>query len=153
MILTWSIAAETVPPGRWEDVYRLCSEAWDIWAKSVHGVEVQFVADPVDAWCSMGFHPLPLWPDRIAQASKRPGGRPLIEFDPRVKWRFRWWQGLFSWGSVDLLPLALHEIGHALGLPHSAHPGSIMFPRPTLHYVDDLSAAYVQETELFNPDD
>lgn len=146
MNLTWAIATETVPAHQAKDVQRLVAKAWAIWEEAVPALRPQQIADPVDAWCSLGFAPLSLWPGRIAQQSMRDGKRPLIEFDPRVAWRFRWWQGLLTWGAVDFLPLALHEIGHCLGLPHAENPESIMYARPVLHYVDDVSAHFVQST-------
>jgi hypothetical protein len=57
----------------------------------------------------------------------------------------------------DLQTLAIHEIGHVLGLQHSAEPAAIMFgtfslgtPKRTLHQddIDGIRAIYGQQTRV-----
>src|SRR6266513_1557933 len=46
-------------------------------------------------------------------------------------------------GPDDVRVLALHEIGHLIGLDHSQDPGDIMYPQPKLHDLSprDISTA------------
>jgi hypothetical protein len=48
-----------------------------------------------------------------------------VVFSDSVSWRTTWWQ---LTPSRDMRSTALHEIGHALGLPHNGTPTSVMYP-------------------------
>ena len=57
------------------DVQRLVSNAWKSGKKLFPALRPQQIINPVDAWCSIGLPPLPLYPGRIAQQSMRDGKR------------------------------------------------------------------------------
>lgn len=46
-----------------------------------------------------------------------------------------------TWSSNRLLPIALHEVGHALGLSHSTNRSSVMYPFDEGHTVVDAESA------------
>lgn len=48
-----------------------------------------------------------------------------MQFDATDTWTL---QNPAPVGTTALLPVALHEIGHALGLRHSTNANSVMYP-------------------------
>lgn len=72
------------------------------------------------------FYPIPLNAEPIAGD---------MHFDNAENWQIG--------ADVDLYSVALHELGHALGLGHSDKPGAVMYPyyrRATLLTVEDANA-------------
>ncbi len=53
-----------------------------------------------------------------------------IAFDPRMKWATTWFHRWFTW-RADLYVVAVHELGHLLGLRH-AEGESVMNPNPVV---------------------
>lgn len=72
-------------------------------------------------------------------------GRSVIELDIRRSWRVRaqWWR--FFADRIE--PAILHELGHALRLPHSDNPTLIMHPDwPDVDKISGPEAASYRET-------
>ncbi|MCF7785577.1 MAG: matrixin family metalloprotease [Prosthecobacter sp.] len=81
-------------------------------------------------------------PDRVAQHEKheaQTGTRHVITLADDVKWRISWWQRTMGIGDVDAHAALLHELGHALGLPHSDRESDVMAP--------DLGTTVISEDE------
>jgi len=75
-------------------------------------------------------------PDRVAQHEKHETRLDakstttlhIITLADDVKWRISWWQRFMGIGDADAHAALLHEMGHALGLPHSDRESDVMAP-------------------------
>lgn len=80
---------------------------------------------------NVGFDDLGDVRKRIGEQSTINGVK-SIAFDPTAKWGTNWFQRVIL-GRQDLYAIAVHELGHLLGLEHNDRIGerSVMEPNPT----------------------
>jgi hypothetical protein len=107
------------------------------WERELKG-RVKFIRNLAGAQWQFQFSEQPEWPVKIAKCLHVTDTDKTITFDPRQKWAVTKWQRIFGSGS-DMRKLALHEIGHALGLRHNGNVNSIMHPTPANARIDAYS--------------
>jgi hypothetical protein len=119
-----------------------------LFANGVHGDLYPF--DGPSGTLAHAFYPAPPNPESIAGD---------IHFDDDESWVIGADLDMYS---IDLFTVALHEIGHALGLPHSDQPGTVMYPYyrrmsgltpADIASIQELYAAPAQPPEGDPPDD
>ncbi|WP_323992965.1 matrixin family metalloprotease [Nguyenibacter sp. L1] len=162
--VTWSFT-ETAPRGvplyggTIQGTYQAAVEqAIDTWSKA-SGIDFEQVADSASSDIRIGWGNLDTADSGVAgvtllrasEGSLRPGTMIELENplqDPLTQTR----AGAFTYAgsSVGLEQLALHEIGHALGLAESANPTSIMYPELSARNVT-LSASDRSEIAALYP--
>ncbi len=103
-----------------------------IWCAGVHG----------DYWAYQGLNPGPAHSLYPAPFAKQWGLPDAMSGDIHFNdaWQFTV-SGAYAWGSVPMRWVALHEIGHALGLGHSENPSAVMYgsgvSSPSMHLTHD----------------
>jgi hypothetical protein len=75
-----------------------------------------------------------------------------IHLNPNKRWAIDPSEELMS-GTLLLKPVALHEIGHALGLPHSTVKGSVMYPfyQPQLESLHEADVSALSQLHTLCP--
>ncbi|CAG9537334.1 unnamed protein product [Cercopithifilaria johnstoni] len=125
------------------DVMKIAFEVWSTVTKlnfievpQNGNIKIDFVSGEHGDGCSFD------GPGKIlAHALLPPYG--LIHFDADEKWAALIINELSRYDKIDLLPAAIHEIGHILGLEHSLEKDSIMLP--VYHYQSiDSNGNYVK---------
>jgi len=143
---SWSIDADTVPKGlKLEGVRQELEKAFRPWAEA-GGFALNFLDKSADPYAKVDV--TIQWSERSSGsefAFDGPGGalaaatKSSISFDASERWELSSsrhpHREIFDWDEhyFKLLPVAMHEMGHVLGLTHSDEPASVMSP----YYIAD----------------
>lgn len=113
------------------------------WEKSLSG-RIKFKEFGFGANWQFEISEIAGYPRYIAYHNNTGKDSSLIQFDPRVKWAASWFHRMFT-DRICMRKLALHEIGHALGLVHNkGDVNSIMNPAPRTAEIDKESIESVR---------
>ena len=132
--LTWKLNSAVPAFHRREKVLACLTRACEAWVKAGAG-ELRLVHFQDGAVADIHFEFGRIRPPAVAErrpVQRKEGGsiRHVIVFDDHHDWNAGgWWNRIFGPG-LDLLTHAVHEVGHALGLPHSERELSVMFIAP-----------------------
>lgn len=146
-ILRWAWVT-TVPPGH--SLKRVKAD----WLRALREVEKQIGRDvlkfmeadnaiAIDV-LSVGFARVEKYPSRIADYQVH-NGRKSIAFASQEKWATGFIDGVLHPSRPRLKLLAMHEIGHWLGLGHTNDQTSVMHPRPIVDFFADWEIEEARE--------
>jgi hypothetical protein len=141
--LTWALVNPT-PQLRNDDVRRVLNYAFRLWTKYVP-LDITEVSPQADADIKAGFGSRnhgDYWPFDgpgvvLAHATYPKAG--LLHFDDEEKWSIEPKPDPNDWQKTNLFWVAIHEMGHALGLPHLNQTDAIMYPYYNSRTPEDLT--------------
>ncbi len=146
--ISYKLYRGTFPKGKVEDCIKWALNEWE---RELEGAAKFVEVKEGYHWC-FSFKHHPRYPEKIARCDLLEPHRASMYFDLREKWATNTFQRIFGLGE-DLRAIALHEIGHALGLEHVQLGTSIMNENVLTNKLDDISVirakVYVQDTNWY----
>lgn len=143
--VTWAV--DSTIPGYFLSEISQAFESWSRYANisfqrvaSAPGAEIMFTHSAIDGSSNI-----------LAQASSRYVGNEYrsstVTFDANEGWRVDGDQVETARGTVDLYMVALHEIGHSIGINHTSGTPMIMNPSISLNQIHDLTINDIQAAQ------
>lgn len=146
--ITWGIDAATLPSNvRLSWVRSVVTYALKLW-KNKLGNAIEFREGESPQHIKVSFAAVGQPKIHVAECTGRALTGAHVKLDPRRRFLWRWWHSFSNYDTEARVILA-HEIGHALGAPHSQDKASVMNPNPEtewITYTDQLYALdYLRE--------